>query len=282
MNLLASTTAGTVVYPLLLIILCAVAGVGTVLMLPARREKAMRTIGGAIVLVAAVILASTLIRFSAGVGDPMGVYFWIFAALATFGALRVITHPRPVYSAVYFLLTTFASAGIFVLLWAEFMAAALILIYAGAILVTYVFVIMLASHADQGGGGAGSDGGECDQVSREPLAAATIGFGLMALLLYVIFDKAPVNRAVGELSTRDVSVQRLAEYLFSHQLVNLELAGVILTLAMVGAIVIARRRMWSPLAPKSANDKFEIGDDNPHSLPVVGTDNPRQKEFPEN
>ena len=63
------------------------------------------------------------------------------------GAIRVVTHPKPVYSALYFVLTVFASAGLFVLLWAEFMAAALVLIYAGAILVTYVFVIMLAAEA---------------------------------------------------------------------------------------------------------------------------------------
>ncbi len=61
--------------------------------------------------------------------------------------MRVVTHPAPVYSALYFILTVFASAGLFVLLSAGFMAAALVLIYAGAILITYVFVIMLASQA---------------------------------------------------------------------------------------------------------------------------------------
>ena len=82
----------------------------------------------------------------------MGVYFWIFSAIALVGAVRVVTHPRPVYSALYFVLTVFATAGLFVLLWAEFMAAALVLIYAGAILVTYVFVIMLAAAVDAAAG----------------------------------------------------------------------------------------------------------------------------------
>ena len=85
----------------------------------------------------------------------------------------------------------FATAGLFVLLEAEFIAAALVLIYAGAILVTYVFVIMLASQA-------GSDDKptpaqkmvEYDHVSREPLAAAAVGFALMGVLLFLIFDKA--------------------------------------------------------------------------------------------
>ena len=279
MNSLVASMSAPVLAPFLLLILCAVAGIGTVLLLPAGREGAMRKIGGGIVLVAGVILASTLIRFAAGAGDAMGIYFWLFAGMAIFGALRVITHPRPVFSAIYFLLTTFASAGLFVLLWAEFMAAALILIYAGAILVTYVFVIMLAAQA--GTGSKGNELAECDRQSREPVMAATIGFALMAMLLYVIFDKAPVAKAAVAVGDRDVSVQRLAEYLFNHQLINLELGGLILTLAMVGAIVIARRRMWNPQDEVKAERPFEIGEDDPHTLPISGTTNPRQKAYPE-
>ena len=116
-------------------LLCAVAGVGTVLLLPSRREAPLTKIGGAIVLAAGLIFVAILVRFSAGSGAAgMGAYFWIFSGIAIVAAIRVITHPKPVYSALYFVLTVFASAGLFLLLWAEFMAAALILIYAGAIL----------------------------------------------------------------------------------------------------------------------------------------------------
>src|SRR3989440_11180469 len=104
----------------------------------------------------------------------MGPFFWIFSAIAIIGALRVVTHPKPVYSALYFILTVFASAGLFLLLWAEFMAAALVLIYAGAILVTYVFVIMLAAEASAPG--AGTRGFlEHDMVSKDPVIAAAVG-----------------------------------------------------------------------------------------------------------
>src|SRR6185503_7620582 len=99
------------------------------------------------------------------------IYFWIFSAIALLGALRVVTHPRPVYAALYFVLTVFATAGLFILLWAEFMAAALVLIYAGAILVTYVFVIMLAAQPAEDGapvsGSARAALAEYDAVSRE-------------------------------------------------------------------------------------------------------------------
>ena len=322
--------------PVIILIMCLAAGVGTAMLLPSRRETPLRKIGGVVVLAAALIFAALLVRGAARVQGfgGMGVYFWVFSAIALLGALRVVTHTRPVYSALYFVLTVFATAGLFILLWAEFMAAALVLIYAGAILVTYVFVIMLATssaapgtwaergpaHADDDD--AGSDGdapaardadeqaslaglADHDAVSREPLVASAVGFVLMGLLLFVVFDRA--NEAVrpagrdpatgrvveeGMLARTPASgeTQRLGVYLFENHLVNLELAGLLLTVSMVGAIVIARRRVYTP-APDggrlggAAGDVFNAPmtpiDDNPHSIPVYGTDNPRQKAYPE-
>src|SRR4051812_33630998 len=185
----ASDGAAAPIAPAVLMALCVVAGVGTVLLLPSRREAPFRKIGGVIVAAAGLILAALLVRWTAGTPrGGMGTYFWIFSAIAILGALRVITHPKPVYSALYFVLTVFATAGLFLLLWAEFMAAALVIIYAGAILVTYVFVIMLASEATpQAGPMAGMN--EHDVISREPVLACAVGYTLMGVLLFVIFDK---------------------------------------------------------------------------------------------
>jgi NADH-quinone oxidoreductase subunit J len=290
--------------PLLILLLAIVAGIGTVLLLPSRREASTRKIGGALLIVSAVVLAAFLFRWAAG--SPKGgmnAYFWIFSAIALVGAMSVITHSRPVYSALYFVLTVFATAGLFLLLWAEFMAAALVLIYAGAILVTYVFVIMLAAEATPSSGPmAGMS--EHDITSRDPVLAATIGLALMALLLFVVFDKASelpqpgqiavvhsiVADEVGRVTTPDTiatgPTQQLGVFLFNNHLINLELAGLILTLAMIGAIVIARRRVIE--SPEvAAHQAREVVapmtpiDDNPHSIPVLGTDNPRQKAYPE-
>ena len=273
----AAPVAGPTFGPVLILLLCAVAGIATVLMLPSRMESPVRKLGGVVILTAGLIFAALLVRKSVGQATAGGinVYFWIFSAIAVVAAVRVITHPRPIYSALYFVLTVFASAGLFVLLWAEFMAAALVLIYAGAILITYLFVIMLAAQA----GPPGADkqfGGliEYDAVSREPLAASAIGFVLMGLLIFVVFDRAqrlapPTGE--GTLAT----TADLGRYIFDKQLINLELAGLILTLAMVGAIAIARRRI-----PGQACEEIESagvvlgpampGEDNPHAIPVVG------------
>jgi NADH-quinone oxidoreductase subunit J len=238
----------------------------------------------------------------------------------------VVSHPKPVYSALYFVLTVLASAGLFILAWAEFMAAALVLIYAGAILVTYVFVIMLASQAQSGATGEGGDvGAEYDRVSREPLAASIAGFALMGVILFLIFDDAAIRRAdvSGATPTTQPTTQmamvaatqpvmmaadndaagtpsvvltggpsamrQLGHYLFTEQLLTLELAGVILTLGMVGAIVIARKQVteipketWGAATGPGEAEKATGGvDDNPHSIPVFGTTNPQHKAYPE-
>lgn len=287
--LAANTTAA--LQPVLILLLCATAGIGTVFLLPGKREASLRNIGGVIVAAIGLIFAATLIKFAAGtVAGGMNVYFWVFAAIALFGAVRVVTHARPVYAALYFVLTVFASAGLFILLWAEFMAAALVLIYAGAILVTYVFVIMLAAQSTSTR--AADVVAEYDTISREPLAATAVGFTLMGVLLFVIFDKAaelspmPNKPAVAEtLVQSDGNTQQLGLYMFQNQLINVQLSGLMLTLGMVGAILITRRKVIAhqtgPTVPEMLSTPATPTDDSPYSIPVSGTDNPRAKAYPE-
>jgi NADH-quinone oxidoreductase subunit J len=270
--------------PVAILTLCVVAGVGTVLILPASREAPWRKIGAAVLLAAGLIFAAILVRWTAGTSaGGMGAYFWIFSTIAVVSAIRVITHTRPVYSALYFVLTVFASAGLFLLMHAEFMAAALVLIYAGAILITYVFVIMLAAEAAN----PGQAGTDADLSSREPVAACAVGFAMMGVLMFVIFDRSaglpPTPASAAPVST----TQTLGIFLFGSQVVALELAALLLTVAMVGAIVIARKRvLLSPQMSIETKAETILGpatpvDDDPHSIPVYGTMNPRQKAYPE-
>jgi NADH-quinone oxidoreductase subunit J len=281
--------------PVLLLVLCAVAGFATVLMLPGNGAASFRKIGGFALLVVGLIFLSSVPSWIAeGSGHAPAFYFWMFSAIAVVGALRVVTHAKPVYSALYFVLTIFASAGLFVLMEAEFMAAALVIIYAGAILVTYVFVIMLASQAT-GTGNTLSPMADYDSHSREPLAAAAIGFAMMGTLLFVIFNRAeglaepfgaiamlPNNQ--GPQPVVEGATQELGLYLFQHQLVQLELAGIILVVSMVGAIVISRRKVTltpgttARVEPETIATPDAPVDDNPHSIPVYGNEVRRVKE----
>ena len=235
---------------------------------------------------------------------------------------------------------------------------ALITIYAGAILVTYTFVIMLAADAAPAGkrpeDAAKEFLAEFDARSRAPWSAGAVGFLLMGVLLFVIFDRAPqtllprlsltdakyltpieagarpvsemgAETAGGELAegpaAADVGVadvvaegevtrgdlyssnnrngysgdvgrggiQVLGIYLFTRQMVALQIAGLILTVAMVGAIVIARKQVIPDLQP---DDMLDAGDgqtmtmphtpveDNPHSLLVTATGDPAAEGVP--
>jgi len=117
------------------------------------------------------------------------VYFYVFTALAVACAVRVITHSRPVYSALFFVMVVLAVSGLFVILEAEFMAFAMIIIYAGAILVTYLFVIMLATLPQVEGEQEQSP--LYDRVAREPFSAVVLGFALIAVLTNVMFRPGP-------------------------------------------------------------------------------------------
>jgi NADH-quinone oxidoreductase subunit J len=119
-------------------------------------------------------------------GARPGVFYILFSLIAIASAVRMITHTKPVYAALYFVLVVLASAGLFLLLEAEFMAFALIIVYAGAILITYLFVLMLAQQAPDPNNPAGQ--AEYDLFPREPAAGAVVGFILLALLSRMIFQ----------------------------------------------------------------------------------------------
>lgn len=157
-------------------------GVGVSLALP-RRSVAPQVIGA---LIAALAMGGVLIVMGlTNLGNHPNLYFYVFSLVGLGSALRVITHPRPVYAALYFILTVIATAGLFVVLSAEFMAFALIIIYAGAILITYLFVIMLATQAPEES--EVEVFADYDVKAREPIAATVAGFLLLAVLTTLMF-----------------------------------------------------------------------------------------------
>jgi NADH-quinone oxidoreductase subunit J len=175
--------------PVLLYGGCALGALGIALALP-RRGVSPQVLGA---IVAAIGLGAMFLGL--GVATPDGarprVMFYIFAVIALGASLRVISHPRPVYAALYFILTILASSGLYLLLSAEFMAFALIIVYAGAILITYLFVIMLATETPVESELEAL--AEYDRYSREPIAATVAGFILIAALSTLL------ARGVGEL-----------------------------------------------------------------------------------
>jgi NADH-quinone oxidoreductase subunit J len=153
--------------------------IGVFVALP-RRKPGPRGFGALIAAGGAGIVLVTLTVTLLQTDATLNLFFHLFGFLALASALRVITHRRPVYSALWFIFTILSTSGLFILLSAEFLTFALIIIYAGAILITYLFVIMLASQAPSEEEAASISG--YDAQSREPLVAVLAGFVLLAVL----------------------------------------------------------------------------------------------------
>ncbi len=181
--------------PFLLFLGLAIGGLGLCAALPRRRVNP-RVLG---VVLGGLGIGIVLLGLGLKNPDTLPNYnFYIFAAILLGSSLRVITHPRPIYAALYFILAILASAGLYLLLSAEFMAFALIIVYAGAILITYLFVIMLATQAPS------EDKLEAladyDIEARSPIVAALTGFVLLASLTTMLF------RGAGDLPTPEAPV----------------------------------------------------------------------------
>lgn len=166
-------------------------------------------------------------------GDTWG-WFIGFTLVGLWSAVRVVTHAKAVYCALYFVLLVVAVTGLLVLADAEFLAAALLIIYAGAILVTYVFVIMLAQQA---GGPA-----RYDREAREPLLGIFTGLVLIAAISIRIMTGTWARPGGESGAALAAGVSEVGKHLLTNYAVGVEIAGVLLLAAMVGAIVIARRR----------------------------------------
>lgn len=172
--------------PTLLYTICVLGAVAIYLALrPA--ERSVKITGAVLGLAAFAWFLLESVRFFAPgeTGVRPETYYTIFSVIALASSLRMITHTRPVYCALYFVMVVLSSAGLFLLMAAEFLAFALIIVYAGAILVTYMFVLMLAQQAETGDATAQP---EYDRVPREPAFAAVVGFFMLALMTKMAFQ----------------------------------------------------------------------------------------------
>ena len=211
---------------------------------PERRSK----LGGLSLAVAGTALLAVRLQ-PAGAVDLETALFWVLAGAAILFAVLMITSRNPVYSALWFALVTLSTCGLFVLRSAPFLAAATVIVYAGAIVVTFVFVIMLAQQ---------SGATPYDQRARQPVVATIAAFVLLAMVLGTLqasrtdalsqTQAAAPNAVAANPLSRPESDQSLARMrsvgrsLFGDYLFAVELAGTLLLVATIGAIAIAPRR----------------------------------------
>ncbi|MGD2136379.1 MAG: NADH-quinone oxidoreductase subunit J [Gemmatimonadales bacterium] len=166
--------------------------------------------------------------------------FWVFAADAIVSAFLCITRRSPVASALWLVSTLFAVAALFVVLDAHFLGAMQVLVYAGAIMVLFLFVIMLLNL----GRDASTD--MMGWTGRVVVAAigAVLAVELWALSRVVLSEgmRLPTG-AMAQLQAQEGAVGMISESLFRKFLVPFELTSVLLLAAIVGAVVLAKRRL---------------------------------------
>jgi NADH-quinone oxidoreductase subunit J len=162
------------------------------------------------------------------------VYFIVMAALSVAGAIVTIASRSPIRSAIGLLATIVGIAGLFLKLSAEFMAAIQLIVYAGAVVVLFVFVIMLLGPD----AGAPSTGLPRARLSRA-LGAALVA-ALFAGAAFWTFSARPLVTLFGVAPPEHGSVEQVGRELFTRAIVPFELATALLIVAVVGAIAVAR------------------------------------------
>jgi NADH-quinone oxidoreductase subunit J len=163
--------------------------------------------------------------------------FYVFAALMLFAAFKVITARNPVHAALYLVLAFFQAAAIWILLKAEFLAITLVLVYVGAVMVLFLFVVMMLD--------INIDSMRQGFWKHFPLAG-TVGAIIALQMSYVLmggFREPPkVAGAVAQAGAAQVSnTKELGKLLYSEYIYPLEIAAVILLVAIIAAIALTLR-----------------------------------------
>lgn len=158
------------------------------------------------------------------------VFFFVLATIAVVGALGVVLARQSDHSALFLLLNFCALAAIYVTLNAPFLAAVQVIVYAGAIVVMFLFVVIMLNVAHR-------ERPETKQGQR--YAGLLLGALLLAGLIYIVASNPQLPP---ELTPSD-NVAAVGEALFTDYLLPFELAGVLLLIGVVGAVVLGKREL---------------------------------------
>jgi NADH-quinone oxidoreductase subunit J len=162
-------------------------------------------------------------------------FFYLLAGLAVLGGVLVITRKNPVHSALALILTLLAIAGLYLMLYAPFVAGVQIILYAGGIMVLFLFVIMLVNlERNQ----------KEEQFNKQWVVGilAAVALGGLFIGVYVkgqaLFPEAHVHFVESE------NTQKIADLLYGNYMLAFEIASLLLLVAIVGAVVMAKKRIW--------------------------------------
>lgn len=159
------------------------------------------------------------------------ILFWVFSALMLGSGALAITRAHLVNAAMFFIQVILCMAGLFLLLDAQFLALIQVLVYAGSVVVLFLFVIMLLDQQ-----------AEAKRATTGSIVAAGITFvTLAALLVTVVLQHGAAHEAFLPV-TGTVGLRDVVRTLFTHYLLPFEMTALVLLTAMVGIVVLSRKR----------------------------------------
>jgi NADH-quinone oxidoreductase subunit J len=161
----------------------------------------------------------------------MTILFYIVAAITVLAALNMVVQRTPVYSALSLIVVLCSLAGVYLLLGAEFMAVIQVIVYAGAIMVLFVFVIMLLN--------AGHEAPSHRSGIAKWLGAPLIG-AFLGVMLMVIWEQFPPTSAA-PLAHIDAGPAAIGHLLFSNYVLPFEVTSLLILVAVLGAVVLAKK-----------------------------------------
>jgi len=163
------------------------------------------------------------------------IAFYVLAAVAVFSAFAVVSARNPVHSVLFLILTFFNAAGLFVLMGAEFLAMLLIVVYVGAVAVLFLFVVMMLDV-------------DFVELKQGFLKYAPLGGLVGVILLGELIVVTSAVRLHGDFTDRPAALpdgvtnaERIGRVLYTDYLLLFQLAGLVLFVAMIGAIVLTLR-----------------------------------------
>ena len=160
------------------------------------------------------------------------ILFWILTATALLSAIMVVTSKNPVHSVLWLIVTFFAISGHYILLNAQFLAIVNIIVYAGAIMVLFLFVIMLMNLNNP----------THKLKNRWLQIVGGVAAGCLLVVLVAALRNTEITKNVTEMGTGDIGlIKNLGKELFTTFVVPFEIASILFLSAMVGAVVIGKK-----------------------------------------